>query len=283
MRVGFVTQLLWNRYGPLWRRLVTDVGAEVVLPPNEPNSTHHVRLEQIPGLAFRLAAAQALALADCDLLIVPDLNPAADSPRGGGQDPWIASFPEALPNAVSGLPPLIPVPAGSSGDLEGLVIETLFRLSRDAAAVRRSWQRHRSAATAPSRPLRWPAAAAGVRTVALVCQPWLSSDALAAAVLGDSPDTRVLAQHTIDPQSLRREGERLDQELIATDLEVLGAARLFSRRAGVDEVRAVIDHESGADVWLARRIETSIRKPFTRVALQDLPRPELLIAPDPEA
>lgn len=284
VRVGFVTQLLWGRFGPLWSRLVSDVGAEVVLPSSEASEVPPGQLDQVPGLAFRLAVGQALSLGDCDLLIVPDLNPGPDSPRGGGQDPWVASFPEVLVRTVGGLPPVVAVPAGTGEDLEGLAIETLFRLSRDAAMVRRSWQRHHGAArTAAPREPRWPAAAPGVRTVALVCQPWLSSDALtAAAVDGEAGRVRTLALHAFDPVALRSEGERLDEKLIATDLEVLGAARLFARRAGVDEVKMVIDRESGSDAWLSRRVEAVTRKPFSVVALQDLPEPETLIAPELE-
>ena len=279
-----MTQLLWGRFGPLWSRLVADVGAEVVLPSSEAAAPPG-QLDEVPGLAFRLAVGQALSLGDCDLLIVPDLNPGPESPRGSGQDPWVASFPEVLVRTVGGLPPVVAVPAGAGEDLEGLAIETLFRLSRDAAVVRRSWQRHRNAArpVAPREP-RWPAAAPGVRTVGLVCQPWLSSDALAAAVIAGGPDQRVraLALHTFAPFALRREGERLDEDLIATDLEVLGAARLFARRAGVDALTMVIDRESGSDAWLSRRIESVTRKPFSVVALQDLHDPETLIAPELE-
>ena len=112
----------------------------------------------------------------------------------------------------------------------------------------------------------------------MACQPWLASEALAAAAAGS--DGRVLSQHAFDHLALRAEGARLDPELIGTDLEVLGAASLFSRRAGVDELKLVIDRDSGADAWLARRLEALVRRPVSTVALQDLPDPEALIAPN---
>lgn len=283
MRVGFVTQLLWDRFGPLWTRLVADVGAEVVLPPAARGGVESGRLGDVPGIAFRLAVAQALALADCDLLIVPDLNPGPDQPRGGGQDPWVASFPAALVRSVGALPPVVAVPAAPDGDLEGLAVEILLRINRDVVAARRSWQRHRGLARAAAAGAdRWPAAPPGVRTVAVVCQPWLASDALAEAVLAASGEgtarARALAQSVVDPAVLRREGARIEPDLVGTDLEALGAARLFARRGGIDDLRLVLDLESGADAWLGRRIETAIHKPFTVVPLQDLPDPETLIA-----
>jgi hypothetical protein len=268
---------LWKRYGPLWARLVADVGADVALAPAGVAGADDPRLSQIPGLAFRLAAAQALALADCDTLIVPELNPEGAATRGGAQDPWVASFPEVLHRSVPGLPPLIAVPAGYDERLEGLIVETLLRLSGDATAVRRAWQRRRSSVrpTAPRRLYIAPAPP-GVRTTALLCQPWLASDALAAAVT--TPGHRVLAADAFDPVALRSEGDLVEAGLIDTDREVLGAARLFGRSAAVDELLLVVDEGSGADAWLARRLEGAAHKPFRTLALSELPDPERLIA-----
>lgn len=281
MRIGLITQLLWSRYGPLWANLVADVGAEPVLPPAELD-LDDPRLAEVPGLAFRLAAAQALALADCDLLIVPELNPEVDAPRGGGQDPWVASFPEALHRTVAGLPPLIGVPAGPSERLEGLAVETMLRLNRDAAVVRRAWQRRRSALKrrAPRR-LHLEPGPPGVATVGLLCQPWLATDALAAAVVGEG--RRALSLHTLDPAALRLEGAKGGTSLVATDLEALGAARLFGRSGAVDALVLVVDDGVGADAWLARQIDAAVHKPLERVALGSLPEPARLIAaPEPD-
>ena len=57
VRVGFVTQLLWDRYGSFWRDLVAGAGAEAALP--EPAAVKQA-FEQLPAEAaptasFRLA------------------------------------------------------------------------------------------------------------------------------------------------------------------------------------------------------------------------------------
>jgi hypothetical protein len=107
-------------------------------------------------------------------------------------------------------------------------------------------------------------------------QPWLASDALAAAVAPSGH--RVLSAHTFDVGALRAEGRLIEPGLIDTDLEVLGAGRLFGRSAAVDELLFVVDEGVGADAWLARRLEASTRKPFTIQPLSELPDPESLIA-----
>ena len=88
------------------------------------------RLEAVSGFAFRLAAAEALALADTpDVILAPDLNAGTTSLRGSGQDPFIASFPEALNASLSGLPSVMSIPASLTDNLETLAISTLQALT----------------------------------------------------------------------------------------------------------------------------------------------------------
>ena len=279
VRVGFITQLLWDRYGPLWLELVRDAGAEPLVADAAAvrAALQDPRVAAIAPLAFRLAAAQALALADADMLIVPDLNAAASDdglaagpvPRGGGADPWVADFPDALRSALAGLPRLVAVPASTGPGIESTVIPTLQNLVHDGHSVRRIWARRRADARPPHpRAPRWTLLPGERRTVGLVAQPWLLSDRLAerAADEGD----HVVAQHRLDPERLRQEAARLDPSLVPTDAEVLGAGRLFARRGGVERVRIVADRSSGADAWLVDRLRTHVRKPLEVRYLQDV-------------
>ena len=60
MKVGFITQLLWPRYGDFWTKLVGSAGLEVVTPPDDRvrSALTDPRLERVPGTAFKLAAAR---------------------------------------------------------------------------------------------------------------------------------------------------------------------------------------------------------------------------------
>ncbi|UCH26902.1 MAG: hypothetical protein JSV66_04450 [Trueperaceae bacterium] len=271
MRVGFVHQLLWDRYGEFWQLLVADAEAEVrrATPELIGSAVSDPRIAQIPSVAFRLAAAEALALQHTDLLIVPHLNPRSESNRGGGQDPWIASFPEMLAQTVSGLPQILGVPATLSEDIESIAVKTLYQLCRDHAKVRRIWDRYRSSskpvrATQPSRlsqPSKQP-------IIAVLSQPWLLCKALSRAL--PWRDEHLVFQNQFDPASLRKEGWRIDSRLIATDSEVIGATRLFARRGGVGELRMIIDGASGADMWLAKQVTKASHKPVSIYTLQSL-------------
>ncbi len=278
MHIGVITQLLWPRYGPLWRRLIAGIGSEIRVAAVEAvrDWLSDPRLEGVAGLAFRLAAAEAIALSDCDLLLVPDLNPGADIGRGGGQDPWIASFPDVLAKVVGGLPPMVAVPAGRPDTIEKVVLETLIRLGRDPLQARRIWHRHRAAGL-PDRAdsLGWPVSSPGAVVVGLIGQPWLLSEAMAGALVAEGE--RLVSQHHFDPAGLRGEGRRVEVELVATDLEVMGAARLFGRRGAVSKIRMLVDREVGSDAWLARRVEGLVRKPVVLTHLQDLDDPVALL------
>lgn len=271
VRVGFVTQLLWPRYGHFWRQLAEAAGAESVFPTLEGvrAALDHEDVRSVPGAAFRLAAAQALSLAeDVDVLVVPRLNRDTGVARGAGQDPWAMDFPGALRNSLPGLPLTRSVAAELSADVEPDAVAFLQSLTGEAALVGRVWSRVR-AQLRPYKPapVTWNYRPGELATVALIGQPWLLNDALAEAVA--APGEHVVSQHRLDPLELRQEGHRADEQLVDTDAETLGAARLAARRSAVSRLRLVVDAGSGSDAWLARRVEKTVHKAVQVVTLQD--------------
>ncbi len=288
MRIGLITRLLWSRYGAFWEALLGHAGLETVRagPSELGRALKDKRLEEVPGLIFGFAVAEALALAETDFLLVPELNPGEDVARGSAQDAWVASFPDALTKTVAGLPPLLVVPASLEGNLESLVVGSLQTLTRDASSARRAWERSRGLAKPPrySEP-RWTLAPSEGETVGLVGQPWLMSDGLVARLLakgalakrpGDGAphnvhnSVHIVSQHQLEPAMLRQEGRRGGDRLIDTDAEVLGAARLLSRKGSVKRLMMVVDKSSGADSWLAAKVRRSLHKPIDLVYLQDI-------------
>lgn len=270
VRIGFVTQLLWHRYGRFWRELVEAAGAEPVFPTLD-RVREALTDESVQGVgsaSFRLAAAQALSLADdVDWLVVPALNRESDVTRGGAQDPWIADFPSALQSSL-GLPAVKAVPCNLGQEMEPTAIEFLRGLVRDPAQVSRVWARVRTHAKPPRlAPVTWEYRPGELATVALIGQPWLLNDSLAKVTT--APAEHVVPQHRLDPLVLREEGRRLDPQLIDSDAETLGAARLAARRASVSRLRLVVDAGSGSDAWLARRLEKSVHKAVEVVNLQN--------------
>jgi hypothetical protein len=271
MRVGFVRQLLWDRYGEFWQNLVAGAKAEVRVaqPDLIGKAVLDSRIASIRSIAFRLAAAEALALQHTDLLIVPHLNPTFESNRGGGQDPWIASFPEMLAQTVSGLPPILGVPATLSENIESIAVKTLYQLCRDRALVRRVWDRYRTSSK-PTRAVQptWLSQSSEKPTVAVLSQPWLLREALRRALPWQGE--HLVFQNQIDPALLRKEGLQIDGRLATTDSEVIGATRLFARRGGVSELRMIVDGRSGADGWLAKQVGKVSHKPVSTHTLQGL-------------
>lgn len=270
MRVGFVTQLLWSRYGTFWARLLEDAGAEVRKPDPERTLAQlgDDRVNGVPGYAFRLSVAQALALSDCDLIVAPSLNHGTDSQRGGGQDPWIADFPGALAT-LGGLPPLLAVPAWLDSSQESLAFGALQQFSSEPGRARRIWDRHRAALRHEPLPEpSWGVQAAGGAGAGVVGQPWLVNDEIVKRVIPGA--TGVVGQHRVDPFRLREEGSRVDPRLVPTDQEAMGAAHLFSRRGSIRELHLVVDGSSGADLWLRDRIGRSTGKPLVTHELRDL-------------
>jgi hypothetical protein len=260
MRVGFVTQLLWDRYGRFWSRLLEDAGVEILFPDREQTllELQSPRVAAVPGVAFRLAVAQAFALERADLILAPSLNAGSESQRGGGQDPWVADFPGALATMV-GLPPVTGVPAWLEPSQETLAIETLQQVARDPGRVRRIWDRHRAGLHPDTvKETSWSRSPAGGGVVGVIGQPWLLSDELLEMVVPQG--VRGISQHRLDPELLREEGSRVDPRMTPTDREVMGAARLFSRRGVVGALHMIVDEGSGPDLWLRDRVSRHATK-----------------------
>lgn len=268
LRVGFVTQLLWDRYGEFWRDLVVGAGAVAEFPRAErvKEALAADETQGAPSVSFRLAVAQAAALTHCDLVVLPRLNPETDSQRGSAQDRWVADLPGAVADSVGSLEQVYGVAAYPDPEIETSAVLLLQRLLGDRAAVPRVWSRHRRAAErqAVARPARGSGAAAARPlaaggAVAVISQPWLLSEKLEARLRGE--DERLVTQLSLDPARCRAEAWRVDDRLIGSDAEVLGAARILSRRAGVESLRFLLDEGSDSDAWLLRRLRQASHKP----------------------
>lgn len=278
VRVGFLTHLLWDRYGPFWSSLALAAGAEVVR--SDPDAVLErladPRVATVPGAAFKLAVAATLALDDADLIVVPRLNPERDGGPGGAQDPWIGDLPAALARARGSGPTLWPVLADLTAPLETAAVSFLAHLVHEPAKVRRIWAQHRASARPPRRaPSEGRVRPSEFRTIAVVGQPWLATPGL--AQLAATADERPTGPYAFDPDELRAEGRRIDPRLIDTDAEALGAIRRFGRSAGVDAVRLVVDGGSGSDAWLARRAEALAPRRLEVVDLRTLGSPPALL------
>ncbi len=276
MRIGFVTQLLWSRYGEFWVKLFAEFDAEIHFADKEDSLKlfEDERLSSIPGWAFRMAVAQGLSLADVDILVVPDLNSGDFGQKASAQDPWIANFPETLASQFSGLAQIMAVPVSLGPGIEGLVTTKLMNLSRDPTKARRALERHRGRLKAQrfSEP-RWLKRASEKELVGLLAQPWINIKAEL-----NLPDTSyVISQTELDPQVLRSEGQRYDDKLIPTDQEVIGAARLMARRGSVDRLIFIADKDAGADLNLYARLQKLVHKPLELIYLQDLTNPQQLV------
>lgn len=267
VRVGFVTQLMWDRYGSFWVDLVAGAGAAPEFADRERVLDAFARLEErdLPGTAFRLAAAQALALAHCDLVVLPRLNPESNSERGSSQDRWIADLPGALADAVPALGETQAVATYPDPKIESSAVVLLQRLIGDSPSVPRVWARHKRAAESQSRlyargsqPRSIARPLSAGDATAVVAQPWLLTPELEERLSLEDP--ALVTQLALDPGRSREEGWRSDERLIATDAEVLGAARILSRRAGVARLKLLVDDPSGSG-WLLRRLSQASHKP----------------------
>jgi hypothetical protein len=69
---------------------------------------------------------------------------------------------------------------------------------------------------------------------------------------------------------LREEGQRIDDRLLGTDTEVLGAARFLGRKGSVERLVMIADETSSADAYLVGRVRKIVYKPFSVVSLQAL-------------
>lgn len=280
MQVGLITQLCWQRYGDFWQALLADADLDTLIATPDRVQTqlsdkHNAKqLEPVASMPFRLAVAEALALQQCDVLLVPHLNPTANTGRGGAQDPWIANFPDTLAALFPALPPLLAVPATLEHELETTATTLLQTLTHDPGKVRRVWQRFRGRIKTFAPSLSSPSWQRGSdTTIGVVAQPWLLPVIPQLAQDGEY----LVSQGQLDVSMLRAEGARIDPALLATDLEVLGAARLMSRRGSIHKVRFLADMDSSADNWLARRMDDLLRKPFEIVPLETVVSAERLM------
>lgn len=269
VRVGFVRSLLWHRYGPFWSRLLADADADVVFAEAEDVARWRddPRLDAISGRGFRMAGAEALALASCDVIVVPSLNVGYDGSRGSAQDPFVADLPGALATVLPGLPRVMAVPVDLSvKGLDTLAISLLSLVNPSPGLVRRVWQTHQAYAKPPVVP-GWPAPSLGSLRlpVGLVGQPWNLTDGVAKAM--EREGEVLLRADQVDPVALREEGWRVDEKLAPTDAEALGAVRRLARRSDVSRIRLVLDPDAGADAWLARRVHEMARRPVEDVEL----------------
>jgi hypothetical protein len=275
VQVGFLTHLLWDRYGPFWTTLTRAAGAEVVLPSPDAviERLTDPRVAVAPAVAFRLAVAAALALEDVDLLVAPSLNPDDGATRGAAQDPWVADLPTMLARSVPGLPPVWSLPIDLDRPVESEAVTFLRRLTPDVGVVRRAWSQHRAEAHPGRRMQRGvPQAPAGAVTVAVLGQPWWATPAVAALLV--RPSELAVGPYAFEPGELREEARRVDASLVDTDAEALGALRRFARSGAVGALRWVVDGASGSDLWLARRAQAIAGERVELVQLRDLAAPE---------
>lgn len=266
MRIGFLRSLLWSRYGSFWTAVARDAGAEPVFAEAETVLRHATsgQTRDVPATSFRLATAEALALADCDLLVVPNLNYGLESARGGGQDPWISDFPGALAS-LAGLRNIFSVPAWLEPSLGELAVTFLQQLRDDGWRTRMILERHRRRLESRPHPLP-PQVRTG--STGVIAQPWIA--ALRPERFLEGAATSRLGQSSLDPGLLLAEGGRVRDGLLRTDMESLGAARWFSRRGSFSSLVFVHDDGSSPDAWLVRQVERLTQKPLETVGLSEL-------------
>jgi hypothetical protein len=277
VRVGFLTHLLWDRYGPFWETLVRSVGAEVVHPDPEAvlERMLDARVAQADALAFQIAIAASLSLAEVDVLVVPQLLAEDRATRGVAQDPWVAALPTMLERSVPGLPPVVGVPARLSADVEGTAVGLLRRLTGDVGAIRRAWSTHHPDAR-PARRRALAAVPAGVRSSALLGSPWWATErVVAATALAD--ERGVVGPWQVPPEALREEGRRSDGRLADSDAEALGALRRFARSGSVARLVWLHDAQSGSEAWLLRRAEALVGDRLEVFQLDEIATPQVWV------
>lgn len=277
MRIGFITQLLWPRYGQFWQPFVAELGAEVLLPAPEDSRAYlrDTRVRQVQGLAFQCAAAQALALhaAGVDMLIVPQLNPEDASSKGSAQDPWIASFPVMLANQLHNLPPVHAVPTWLE-QLETPATTLAQILCPDPRQRRLAWERHRQHSKPPAYPEPQRRRADIGSSFGLIAAPWLLQPSLLSSVAQylqtQHGAVHVVGQQHFAPSALQQEGQRHDPDLLPTDSEVVGASYRLGRKGDIDALVMLLDRDSSSDAQLFRRVQRHVRKPLHSCFVQDL-------------
>ena len=266
MRIGFITQLHWNRYGDFWQNIIKDTGAELVFANKEEilENIKDERPENIDNNVFKLAAAEALALKDVNLIIAPDLNQNKETAKGGGQDPWLANFPATLQKVVKGLPAIYSVPSQNTPNIQEKAIELLMSLTHSPSVAKRILNEHIAKLKMEYKDIRHIDKYRDAP--ALVGQAWLIDSFAELA----SDDFDLIKQTQIDPEILKAEAARHDKNLIDSDGEVLGASYLFNRKAAINRIILLADQNSANDLWLERRAKKIIRKDFKTIYIQDL-------------
>lgn len=251
VRVGFVTTVLWERYGPFWVDLLRAAGAEVVLPSADDVAAAAATVPADEGWMPLLARASLRALPDVDLVLVPRLAPEDEQGPGSAQDPWVMDVGAMLARSEPGRAAIRSVPAETGPGVEAVAIPLLTRVVGEVGRVRRVWEQFRVAAQRPWRPRTGAALGASAPVVAFAGAPWWCTSALVAALA--RPGERVGGQHEVAPSELRAEARRWRTDLLDPDAEALGAVRRFARRGEVDVVRLLVDPARAADAWVARR------------------------------
>lgn len=286
MRIAAPHYLLFSRYESLWRELITTLGLEWQEASLEdslallakPAIQRH--LASITGVNFQLFALELHSLSSTsDALLVPALNNIeVHATKGSGQNPWIASLADMLPSQFSQLPRVFSVPARQFLErekLEPIVIRTLMDMLANAALVRRSWERQRLKASKKPRHADVLWQVAEKKTLAVVAQPWLLED-LCLDWQGllephlSSQNYHLVWQQQLSPYQLRQEGWQQDAKLLASDAEVLGAARLCVRKSMVDGIVFISDETQPSDGWLEHRLGQLSHKKLRSFSLQQL-------------
>lgn len=278
MKVGFITQLLWPRYGAFWRSLASMAEYEPLMPTRAGTLEQLARpeLAAIGSVSFRIAAAQALELAEeASLLVVPDLTLGEHHPRGAGENPWVAAFGDQLAISFPELPPLVSAPTTLGAVAEPAVLQFLHDGLFDNRLVKRVWDRVRAPLYTEQvvRGDPFKKAANAPLFTGVLAQPWLVNAALVTALTERYGP--VVSPASLSPEQLRAEGARAaERPHMPTDLEVLGAGRLFARRQAVGNIVFVADPHSSADAWLAARLEKLAGPRFSVVSLSEVFAPE---------
>jgi len=266
MRIGFITQLHWNRYGDFWQSIIKDAGAEPVFANKEEilANIKDERLENIENNIFTIAAAEALALKDINLILAPDINQNKEATKGGGQDPWLTNFPETLQKVVKGLPAVYAIPSQNTADIQEKAIGLLMSLTHSPSVAKRILNEHIAKLETQYKDIRHIDKYRDAP--ALIGQAWLIDSFAELA----SNDFDLIKQSEIDPEILKEEAARHDKNLIDSDAEVLGASYLFNRKAAINKILFLADQNSANDLWLERRAKKIIRKDFETIYIQDL-------------
>jgi hypothetical protein len=237
MRLGLADTVLFERYGTWWNSFLSAIGVDVVLPKADFAESLRVGQAAMQGElpTIQLLVGRVLELStSVDGLLIPDLHPGAESGiRGAALEPWLVDLPTLLGQRFS-LPSIYKVPARlEPTETTRLAVQLGQVFTGNAQLVRRSLDRLQIKPLEPTEPL-WQRA--GSSTVGLVGDPIL----LEQTFLMQEPK-RILEQaglHLVPISAMPKarsieEGQRINKNLLALDLEMIGAARLLAQKAAV--------------------------------------------------